>query len=1230
MADIGPVQGWNNPTITTGTEANWTTPDNVFLSDDSDAVFSGSAQEQLHVEAFNFDLPPDVIVRGIEVSVEAQSTGTRTLKVQLTKNGTAVTGTAKTQVLTASDVIYRLGGATDLWSATDGLSVAEINAATFGVFITDNVASASDITVDHVMIRVYIDGGIRARWDVDFVEKQITHIDVIVDYDGGASGTAPADGEVLFNSTPVVGGVGRIIRDTPASVLVAGSLQLGETHDGSGELSPTWDDADALEVCSFVDFNTEVAGGIDETDIGSSFAASGGTGTRTGVIRHVESDGTAGRLWWDVTGETGTALTGDEDIQIAAVTVASASAAETSNAWTGVINTAGVVPSQGYVDYDTETIKMEAISGLERIRDSQFQHNLCVYGTTSGTHAMVVHDFEDPNDAAVGRLYLADLDGAGMQNSETIIALLEQDYDVETADWNVGDVVGDSGTPTDSFTIRRLIDNGDLTGTMYMQRLAGSGFFTDGQALFLSGGSQQADADGITRQRVGSVSAGAAQVDTDVQWRMNHLYTDIQRQMAASDGLQMDDTIPQTSQVQDAQYTSVNLWEMRTFSTRRARGGAINQHDIAGGADNDDVFTNDAHLGSLNITNGVQAIYVAQDIKGTGEEVLETFWDAGPHDILIRNRIKNAKIDGGTRRHLIRNWGDFYDWFKLSKIGGANAIPLNSADDGNNATTYAVVRDDASKLYHRIILAWASHTIDFNTGSGTAPVPGDVIMNTTDGEAVIVVRGPDSNVSGTDLHIGAHGQDISGWGDGSTLDLCNYIDYDGQVAGEAFVIGDAIDDGGSKTGTVRFIQAFGSTRGRIWLSPSSGDWANDDNIEVGATVVAVADGAEVIAGVWTALTNTATPETIDLTALLDTGVGGENSYRCHVVMNSATIAQLYEFLKFVTEERAGDPTIDPGSLLFPDDASKEGRLYIAASSTYPEAQANKVAPFGSKAGTLFQGARGIFISGMDSADVQNFTLLDDVSGIQVPPNTQTITVGNMEAGYNVTVFSRPVLTQSLTYTAGGTDSTITGAGDFLEEGFAPGMTVDILDTTLNDGSDVGRLKTVVAGTLTFEGIVLSTEGAVSSTITGSGVHKREYTGHATNNTSGAGTFEVLATIDADLPSSGFIRLVSTAGSETSSGGFEYRLAYTSFTGAVFTLGGTLPQTFDGTARLYVPYIDVPSTAGATENQGYIHSSGFPVLIVARKVGFDPFTSRADVSASGLAVNIVRAVDPIVE
>ena len=191
---------------------------------------------------------------------------------------------------------------------TIGVDVAEANATTFGVHIVKGSATGT-VNIDQVRLRIYYDFGIRGEWDVDFDQLRITHIDKYIDYDGGSPGTGsegPSDDDVIYDSTS--GAVGRVLGPVPsATVDEFGTLALGETHDG------TFANNDSLEICSYVDCNTEVNGGFTEADIGSTFTVSAGTGTRTGIIRHVESDGSDTgfiRVWWDPTGETGTALIG--------------------------------------------------------------------------------------------------------------------------------------------------------------------------------------------------------------------------------------------------------------------------------------------------------------------------------------------------------------------------------------------------------------------------------------------------------------------------------------------------------------------------------------------------------------------------------------------------------------------------------------------------------------------------------------------------------------------------------------------------------------------------------------------------------------------------------------------------------------------------------------------------------------------------------------------------------
>jgi hypothetical protein len=1213
------LAGFRNPTATTGT-AGWTTPDNCFTSNDADATYSGSTQQYLETEGYGFTIPTNAIVRGFEVTVEARSVGgTRTIEVALSKNGTAIVGTAKTQALTTADVIYSFGSSTDVWGSITWDN-AEVNATTFGVFIRDDTASASDIEIDHVKVRVYYDNGVRGAWDVDYDNLEISHISGYMDWDAGSGGTLPADGDVIFDSTS--GSTQRILGTSGSTVLAVGTATLSEQHDG------TVADADSLEVCSYVDFDTEVSGGPSELDNG--LAVTGGT--LSGAIqRHVESDGVSGRLWYTATSGS---LADTNGITIGGTLKANADGASVDNAWVGTADGAQILDLQGSIPIDTISVAIESVSGNGRIRTSDFQHNICVWNTVNNATAMVADIRVDQNDSTLATLYLSDLTGdwtsAGIDD-DAIEILEELAVDTETnGGLAVGDAVEDTGN-THSWTVRRIIDRGDGTAHLYLERLTGSARFGAGAAedVDLVAGTTRfqtiVGSPQLERVGIAAINTAAGLTATDMQWQSSHLYTDIQDQL--DELLNMDDLIALSAQVQDQQYTGLNTWKIPHFSMRRLAKGAMQQRDAVGAADNDDVYTNDAHLGSLN---GTPNLYVEQN-----GIVLEQHWDAGPMDVLLRNKVKNTLINNGERTWYARPFGDLYDFSKLTSVGLARPVPMNTSNDVNNNTTYAVVRDDASDVYQTIEVVWASHTINFDTGAGGTFHAGDVIINTTQtpDEGVMVARIPDSFVSGTDLHVGAHGQDITDWGDGDALEIANYVDFDGQAAGQAFVVGNSYEESGGAGWEFDcvWVQQFGEERGRLWYKSTSGTPTDNDNIEPngGGTVIATVKGSEVVRAGWTGLTNTATPETADNTVLLDTGAGGENPYNVHFILNGATMTQFYEWTKFLTEERAGSTT-DPNSFQYPNDTAVQGRLYQTTDSANSVSDLNKQAPFGSKAGTSFFGARGVFISDMASADVQNFSLIDSDGNPAVPPNTQTVTVSNLESGYAAAVWVRPDYTSSgLVYDddGGAGDSDITdGTADFIDDGFVAGANVIISGTTSNNGTF--PIKAVATTVLTLDGIVLTDESPASSTVRGDNVNKDQYT-DGTGNNSGDGDYVVTETLDSWLPSTGTLIVTSTNGSEVSSGGYEDVYTYTSFTGSTFTISGTLVRTYSTDARAYVPFIRV-TTSTDTESQNFVYSADVPVIINARKKGFIPFTSQGVVGSTGLSVAIVRTTDTIVE
>ena len=149
--------GPNGPTSSAGTGANWINPNNALTSNTVYATFTGTSQQYLVLTVYGFAIPAGSTINGIQVSVKGYSSGTsnnnRTIQVALTKNGTAVVGTAKTQALATTDNTFTLGTTADLWGTTWALT--DINATTFGVMIRDNdTTSSGTFYIDYVSVIV--------------------------------------------------------------------------------------------------------------------------------------------------------------------------------------------------------------------------------------------------------------------------------------------------------------------------------------------------------------------------------------------------------------------------------------------------------------------------------------------------------------------------------------------------------------------------------------------------------------------------------------------------------------------------------------------------------------------------------------------------------------------------------------------------------------------------------------------------------------------------------------------------------------------------------------------------------------------------------------------------------------------------------------------------------------------------------------------------------------------
>jgi hypothetical protein len=143
---------------------NWANQGNIYASDNSDAdtaspLTSAQFTNYLVAKGFNFTLPNDAIVTGIQVRIEKEGAHIFDKHVYLTLDGAAVVGDDKkvAGVWAGSDTKVVHGGTTDEWGLR--LTGADVNRCTFGACL----ACTADATGDTPQ--------------VDGVEIQLTYTD---------------------------------------------------------------------------------------------------------------------------------------------------------------------------------------------------------------------------------------------------------------------------------------------------------------------------------------------------------------------------------------------------------------------------------------------------------------------------------------------------------------------------------------------------------------------------------------------------------------------------------------------------------------------------------------------------------------------------------------------------------------------------------------------------------------------------------------------------------------------------------------------------------------------------------------------------------------------------------------------------------------------------------------------------------------------------------------------
>ena len=201
------------------------------------------------------------------------------------------------------------------------------------------------------------------------------------------------------------------------------------------------------------------------------------------------------------------------------------------------------------------------------------------------------------------------------------------------------------------------------------------------------------------------------------------------------------------------------------------------------------------------------------------------------------------------------------------------------------------------------------------------------------------------------------------------------------------------------------------------ITPANGctEYA-DREAQTAGDATATIDSVTDVVAAWTGITNTFGTVSRDLV-----NGDGFNDYDVEINCDSKTMAQVYEWLKYITRYGSKSATYTINS--------DDGQEYRSAGEgTYGEV---KVAPFGTLAGTTFYGARGVWVHTYAAAD---FVLIDADGDEQAPPNYQKVSANHPSlSGCNIFVAeisgSAIIKNQYTVSAADGTTITATGSFD---------------------------------------------------------------------------------------------------------------------------------------------------------------------------------------------------------
>lgn len=591
--------------------------------------------------------------------------------------------------------------------------------------------------------------------------------------------------------------------------------------------------------------------------------------------------------------------------------------------------------------------------------------------------------------------------------------------------FSVGDVIK-GGTSSVTGCVLQVIDDGDNTGKLVLARKSAGTFTVDEEIQKKVAGvwTKYAEGEAVTNYLAAATVNIVSGIRTTQRASQGGLFPTASVNIVRSSNafytyvmdtideiLQLDDKVPVKANVKEQLYTLTNGWRIPDLSFRFVEKGSWRD------ADNNNIWTDYQSQGTVadignhgfyySTSNPTPQpnFYIEQD-----GSVLRQDWLEGHVDVNVKVKTSTDPryinpavaalgqlINGGTATWFAGEYLRTYSHAQLSAVGGLAVVSLGTERDLNNTTgTHQMTYTGAGGFtVGEEIVGGTSGAIGIVTVDETVGNNLQYVLKTTaqfhDGGAETIT----GQVSGATCTSAAPTNLVAGYGTNIRIMTVDRYFTGGTAPSGAFVYGENCTQAGSSW--EGYYMSFDSATDRMYFQDSNAN----------------APGAGIITGSVSTKTYDPASDSTSTVVKYDLGDGsGWEEYTAAIAANITDaspqgIWECYEWAKYVTRKESLLIQGGPGSTV----AGVQGRIYRSLNTDWAEVV---VSPWGSFAGAggvgkMF-GARGVFIikESLDSADIQNFYVLNNAGTTRTPPNLQTILISVPEAGVRAAAYRTAV------------------------------------------------------------------------------------------------------------------------------------------------------------------------------------------------------------------------------